>query len=112
MSLYKDYPLCHALAAGHAAENSIPAGAYEFLAKHVVPQDHEYIWQEAEKALTQVVEKKLGLSPDPQLVTNTLYQLGYDSAAGGDDPEGDYVNIDKQLGIDDPAITLFADSLY
>lgn len=111
---YKDFPLCHALAAGHANENSIPSAgyAYTLLADHEVNPEYQHIWEAAEVALAEVLTKASMTNANDTVKINFLMKKGYDSAAGGDDDEGDYINIDKKLGIDDPRIVALADSLY
>jgi len=117
MATYKQFPHCHAFAAGHAAENSIPFDAFDRLADHEVLPTEVDLWNRTE---TVFAAMKLSGGPIHQR-QNALFDLGYQQAEGtdeiadaADDAERERLEkeYDQKLGLDDPTIREFMISLY
>jgi hypothetical protein len=119
MATYKQFPHCHAFAAGHAAENSIPHDAFHRLRDCEVLQTEINLWNRTETVLAALkLDTPGGKISERQAA---LFQLGYTQAMGtdeiadaADDTERDKLEkeYDQKLGLDDPTIREFVISLY
>jgi hypothetical protein len=119
MATYKEFPHCHAFAAGHAAENSIPHDAFHRLRNCEVLQTEINLWNRTETVLAAL---KLDI-PGSKISERqaALFQLGYIQAMGTDEiadaaDDAERAKLEKEhdqeLGLDDPIIKEFVDSLY
>lgn len=118
MATYKEFPHCHALAAGHAAENSIPFDAFDRLADCEVLATEVALWHRTETVLAALKLEGASTLSQRQVA---LYDMGYHQAMGTEeiadaasDDEREKLEkaYDASLGLDDPTIREFVISLY